>query len=290
MIPKLSEFYPDFERDLLQACQNEPISEKLSQAMSYSLLAGGKRIRPLLALVTCLELGGRIEHCFIPALALEMIHTYSLIHDDLPSMDDDDLRRGKPTNHKTFGEAHAILAGDGLLTLAFDILSKPSNLDSHTQLKLIQTLSTASGHKGMVGGQALDMESENQNIDLPDLEKIHLNKTGKLIAASLEIGALIATQDFNTYSSLQDFGALLGLAFQVSDDLMDVTQSEKTMGKDAGSDLKHNKATYPKILGLEETQNKLKSLHQDALSCLETLAHPCTNLRGITDFVCTRTH
>ena len=231
----IAELYPDFEHHLIQACNFSTSSSTLTQSMQYSLQAGGKRIRPLLALTTCQELGCNVEKAYPIALALECIHTYSLIHDDLPCMDDDDLRRGKPSNHIIYGQAHATLSGDALNTLAFDILSDTNtNLDPNTCLQVIAEIAKAAGYKGMVGGQALDLENENKSVSLSILESIHRHKTGKLIEASVVSGALVATIDANTISTLRTFGQAIGLAFQIADDILDVTQNSQTLGKNAG--------------------------------------------------------
>ncbi|MCB1198330.1 MAG: polyprenyl synthetase family protein [Deltaproteobacteria bacterium] len=290
MIPSITAYYPDFEQDLLQACKGSDISSILVEAMQYSLAAGGKRVRPLLSIMTCQDLGAPIKRAYPAALALEMIHTYSLIHDDLPCMDDDDLRRGKPTNHKVYGQAHAVLAGDALLTMAFEILTRADwDLPPQNKLDIIRILASASGSSGMVGGQALDLESENKTISADTLELIHQNKTGRLITASVMTGAAVATDDLHTLESMQIFGQAIGLAFQVADDILDVTQTSETLGKDAGSDLTNNKATYPALLGLDAAKTKLENLYQSAIQALDQIKHPCKDLRTIAKFIIQRT-
>lgn len=289
MIPSIQQYYPSFEKDIIEACQQSTVSTKLNEAMTYSLQAGGKRVRPLLALMTCDELGGSPNDCHPVALALEMIHTYSLIHDDLPCMDDDDLRRGKPTNHKVFGESHAVLAGDALLTLAFETLARTTwDIHPKTKLQIIQTISQAAGNIGMVGGQALDLEFENQNSTLQQLQKIHSNKTGKLITASVVAGALTATDDPSTLESIKTFGQSIGLAFQIADDILDVTQTSETLGKDAGSDVDNHKSTYPSIMGIEKAKETLNNLYNDALSALNSTGRPCSSLQSLAQFIVER--
>jgi geranylgeranyl diphosphate synthase, type II len=236
------------------------IPARLREAMEYSLLAGGKRIRPVLLLATVEALGGEERSALPFACAIEMIHTYSLIHDDLPAMDNDDFRRGKPTNHKVFGEAMAILAGDALLTEAFHLLAKgaeQTGISPEIALRIIGEVGQAAGAKGMVGGQVLDILSENGQITLSELETIHRHKTGDLIACSVRVGALLAQASEETLNCLTEFAYLLGLAFQIQDDILDVIGDQEKLGKPVGSDEEKNKATYPALLGLEESKAKL---------------------------------
>lgn len=218
---------------------------KLIEAIRYSLFAGGKRLRPALTLGAAELVCGSGEPAFPAACAVEMIHTYSLIHDDLPGMDDDDLRRGKPTLHKVYGEALAILAGDALLTMAFDTAAAAGNTE------VIREIAHASGVSGMVGGQALDLESEGTPLTLAAIENIHRRKTGALIRASVRCGALLANADPEELAGLTAFGEHLGLAFQIADDILDVTGDTETLGKPAGSDAGRNKSTYPSVAGLD---------------------------------------
>lgn len=285
----ISKDYPDFEAKLLEACQTLDVSIPLQEAIIYSLQAGGKRIRPLLTLTACKELGGNPSLAYPAAIAMELIHTYSLIHDDLPCMDDDDLRRGKPTNHKVFGEALAVLAGDALLTEAFSILSSPTwEISENVKLNIIHRIASCAGASGMVGGQALDLAFENQTCSLVQLENIHLHKTGKLLQASILAGTWIATQNKEISTNMENFANDIGLAFQIADDILDVTQSSETLGKNAGSDLKKNKSTYPSILGLEKAQEKLTQTYQKALTSLDKIPHPCIGLREIASYIKTR--
>jgi geranylgeranyl diphosphate synthase type II len=264
--------------------------EKLHEAMNYSLLAGGKRLRPILALAAA-EAVGKEDLVALPAAcALEMIHTYSLIHDDLPAMDDDDLRRGQPTNHKVFGEAIAILAGDSLLTEAFHILANQSNPDqAKTILEVIARIAKASGSQGMAGGQAIDLLSENKKVTLEELEQLHRHKTGKLIQVSIESGALMAQASQRQFESLSRFGECIGLSFQIADDVLDIEGGEE-IGKDRGSDIANQKATYPALLGLEESKRLAKELTEEALGVLEDFDAKADPLREIAKYVVYRKH
>jgi geranylgeranyl diphosphate synthase type II len=243
--------------------------------MAYSLLAGGKRLRPILVLATAQALGGPEERVLPFACAVEMIHTYSLIHDDLPAMDDDDFRRGKPTNHKVFGEAMAILAGDALLTKAFGLLARAAReakLPAETALSLIEEGSRRFGAEGMVGGQALDIQSENRRVSLSELEAIHRGKTGDLIIYSVRLGAVVSGSTEDQLDLLTSFAGRLGLAFQIQDDILDVTGNQETIGKPVGSDQAKNKVTYPSLIGLAESRELLRKIVEEAK---ELLSRPC---------------
>ncbi|MCX7816130.1 MAG: polyprenyl synthetase family protein [Syntrophales bacterium] len=261
----------------------------LSRAMRYSMFAGGKRLRPILCIASAEVVGGRGEEVLPVACALECIHTYSLIHDDLPSMDNDDFRRGMPTNHRVFGEAVAILAGDALLTLAFNLLSscfgatRPENM-----LRIIKEISSAAGHQGMVGGQTIDVLSTGKRIDEATLKDMHKRKTGALIRASLLAGALFYDVDELVIDSLSSYGEHLGLAFQIADDILNVTGDSSTMGKGTGSDARLGKATYPSILGLEEANKCLRVSVERALVSLENMDAQADILRAIAFFVMER--
>lgn len=286
----LETYFPDFMDAFEAELAQSVVSQKLQEAIRYSMSAGGKRIRPLLCMVTCDELGGDLSRAKSSALALECIHTYSLIHDDLPCMDDDDLRRGKPTNHTVFGQAHAVLAGDALLTLAFELLSADNpSIDETTRMRLISILAKASGASGMVGGQALDLESENQDIQLETLQNVHAHKTGALIQAAVEMGATVATDNPSIRQACKQFGTHIGLAFQISDDILDVTQSTQTLGKDAGSDVKNTKATYPALLGLDGSRKRLQKCIEQSLTCLDAVDHSMPILRSLAQYIGTRT-
>lgn len=245
-------------------------SSRLQEAMTYSLKAGGKRIRPILAFSACEAVGGDPNNALPAACALEMIHTYSLIHDDLPAMDDDDLRRGKPTNHKVFGEALAILAGDGLLTEAFCLLSDPNwKISNDRKVEIVRIIADGSGASGMVAGQVLDLEHEGKSISEQELEKIHRHKTGKLLTASVLAGGAAGGADTKSCEALSTYGEAIGLAFQIADDLLDVTATTEELGKDSKSDLKKGKATYPSILGMEESKKRAAALLRESLKAIE---------------------
>ncbi len=231
----------------------------LKAAMSYSLEAGGKRLRPLLVLAVLRAYGKDPLIGLDTACAIEMIHTYSLIHDDLPCMDDDDLRRGKPTNHKVFGEATAVLAGDGLLTLAFGVIANMENnqLSPVTALELVAELSKAAGAEGMVGGQVADIEGEQQDLRLAELEYIHVHKTGKLLSYSILAGAILAGANEEERKHLTEYAYHLGLAFQIQDDILDIEGNESKIGKRVGSDETNHKSTYPALLSLSGAKEKL---------------------------------
>ena len=274
----LDEWLP--KEDLLPAA--------LHKSMRYSVFAGGKRIRPILMVAACEAVGGEVEPVLPAACAMEMIHTYSLIHDDLPAMDDDDFRRGRPTNHKVFGEATAILAGDALLTEAFLLLSHPSALPADLCRKVIHCIARAAGSQGMVGGQVVDMETEGKPFDLPTLEYIHTRKTGALILASIQCGALIGRADEDAYNALTRYGIAAGLAFQVADDILDIVGEQDLLGKDIGSDEARGKATYPALLGVEEARRRARELRDMALGALEPLGEPAEPLRQIAHFIVDR--
>lgn len=228
----------------------------LKKAFDYAIKAGGKRLRPILMMSTYEGFSNSIDKVTHPALALEFIHTYSLIHDDLPAMDDDDLRRGQPTLHREFDEATAILVGDGLLTYAFQLISSSPNLEAEEKIYVIQQLSQASGIDGMIGGQYLDLKAENEEIDEYELSTIHNKKTGALIQAAIKVGAYLGGATPPQIESLQSFGYYLGLIFQVQDDLLDVEGNATQLGKPIGSDVAKNKSTYPKLLGLQEAKKR----------------------------------
>ncbi|MEK7375554.1 MAG: polyprenyl synthetase family protein [Candidatus Margulisiibacteriota bacterium] len=240
----------------------------LSQSMRYSALAPGKRIRAILAIASCSCMGGRIETVLPAACAIEFIHTFSLIHDDLPCMDDDDLRRGLPTNHKKFGQATAVLAADALFALAFEVISSDKNIPARSGNRVILELSRAAGCLGMAKGQSLDMLSEGKKINITDLFEIHGRKTGDLIIASCRTGAVLAGAGEKEISVLSDYAAHLGMAFQIKDDILDVEGTTEEIGKPRGSDIERKKAAFPSILGLEESKKMLSKELGTALVCL----------------------
>ncbi len=266
-------------------------TRNLIESMRYSLFAGGKRLRPILCMGAVEALGEDSKLCLPVACALEMIHTYSLIHDDLPAMDDDDLRRGKPTNHKVYGEAMAILAGDGLLTEAFFLLSNyglNDLIDPAKLIEIIRVISDAAGCRGMVGGQTIDMESEGKDIEPSLLEMMHACKTGALITASVESGAIAAGADEDSRKALVQYGRHFGLAFQITDDVLDVTGSSEEMGKPAGSDEARNKSTFPALYGLEKTK-EMASFHVSrAVESLERFDDRATPLRELVKYLLKR--
>ncbi len=270
----------------------EPFQEHI-EAMRYSLFAGGKRVRPIL----CLAAGAAIDDSQITrdnllpiCCALECIHTYSLIHDDLPAMDDDELRRGKPTNHMLYGEAGAILAGDGLLTYAFDLLSNEGNstLAAGERLRIISVIAKAAGSIGMVGGQALDIANENRTYPFETLKTIHRNKTGALITCSVQAGAIAASASKEQFINLTTYGDNVGLAFQIVDDLLNVTATTEQLGKAAGSDAERGKATYPGFFGIEETRRLAQEAVQRALSALSDFDSKAEPLRALATYIYTR--
>lgn len=265
----------------------------LKAAMRYSLLNGGKRMRPFLVYAVGEMLGAKSSELDHSALAVECIHSYSLIHDDLPAMDDDDLRRGKPTCHIAFDEATAILAGDALQTLAFDIIAHANLGDQSAdkQVKLMQLLSTASGYTGMCGGQAMDLAATNQIISREKLQLLHELKTGALIKVAVMMAATLAPNiNDATWQQLIQYSQALGLAFQVQDDILDVVGDSNILGKPQGSDQAQNKSTYPALLGLQGAKDYLAELHQQALHALDALPYNTELLRLFTDFNVQRNH
>jgi geranylgeranyl diphosphate synthase, type II len=266
--------------------------DTLKRAMAYSLEAGGKRIRPLLLFATLHSFEKDPDIGLPVACAIEMIHTYSLIHDDLPSMDDDDLRRGKPTNHKVFGEAMAILAGDGLLTYAFQVIAemKDDRITPEVQIRLIEELAKAAGPEGMVAGQVADIEGEGRELSLAQLEYIHRHKTGKMLQYSVLAGALLAGASERQQRDLYEFASHLGLAFQIRDDILDIEGSEDKIGKRVGSDVEKKKVTYPSLLTMEGAKEKLALHIAEAKRYLQKAGVKDDVLQYICDLVATRDH
>lgn len=260
----------------------EGVPASLLVAVRYSLFAGGKRLRPALALGAAEVVSGDDSVALPVACALEMIHTYSLIHDDLPAMDDDDLRRGKPTCHKVYGEATAILAGDALLTMAFDTAAATGST------AIVRELARAAGAGGMVGGQQMDLEGEGRQLNLAALQSIHRAKTGALIQVSLRCGAMAAGATVAQVDALADYGRHLGLAFQITDDILDVVGAEAVIGKPVGSDESRDKSTYPALLGLEESRRLAGEAVASALAALAVFGEEAENLRNLARFVADR--
>lgn len=260
----------------------------IHKAMRYSIFAGGKRLRPILCLATAEALGGKSKDALSLACALECIHTYSLIHDDLPCMDDDDLRRGKPTSHKVFGEAMAVLAGDGLLTHAFQLVAAFPGTRRYTTADAVKELAVSSGSLGIIAGQVADIEGEGKKLPLSAVRFIHENKTAALIRCSIRLGAIAANASEKQWNALSTFGQNLGLAFQVIDDILDVTQTSEKLGKSAGKDLKSEKSTYPAVLGLKRAQKEAQRLTDAALQSLKPLSKSAGNLPAIAAFLLDR--
>ena len=265
--------------------------QRLLEAMRYSLFNGGKRLRPVLTYASCLALGGKLAQADRAAAAVECIHAYSLVHDDLPAMDDDELRRGQPTCHIAFDEATAILAGDALQPLAFEMISMDPSLAPEIRLQMVQTLARASGDQGMVGGQALDIAAEGQRQTLEQLQRMHSLKTGALIRAAVQLGALASNRSSEgDRAALDAYACAIGLAFQVQDDILDIEGDTQTLGKPQGSDLAHDKSTYPALLGLDGAKQKAAELHRQALNALTHLPHETTLLRQVADYIVARDH
>lgn len=263
-----------------------PIS--LRESMLYSVKAGGKRIRPLLVLAVLEDFGVQSADALKVASAVELIHTYSLIHDDLPCMDDDDYRRGQLTNHKVFGEATAVLAGDALQTAAFNALASLEHTSAEKALALVRLLAEASGAKGMVGGQILDMEGEKASLSLEQLEEVHLHKTGALLSFCIEAGAILAGANENQIAQLRSYARNIGLAFQIKDDILDVTATTEQLGKPANSDTDSEKSTYPSLLGLEGARLQLEKYHNNAIECLSFLPSDKSYLALFADYIVQR--
>ena len=266
-------------------------SRRIVNAMRHSLMAGGKRIRPVLCITAAQAVGGKAEDAIGAACALEMIHTYSLIHDDLPAMDNDVLRRGKPTCHITFDEATAILAGDALLTLAFEILSLiefNKNKNALKWLHVINIIAKAAGYKGMIEGQMKDIAAEGTLLSLKDLEKMHALKTGALIQASIITGAILGDGSFEQIEKLKIYANNIGLAFQVADDILNVEGDSTVMGKDVGTDQAREKNTYPSTLGIEKSKGFAKKLVNNALQALDNFDNKSDPLRAIAHYIIAR--
>lgn len=264
--------------------------EKIYEAMRYSLLAGGKRLRPILCLATCELTGGTEEMAMPTACALEMIHTMSLIHDDLPAMDNDDFRRGKPTNHKVYGDDIAILAGDGLLAYAFEyVATQTKNVAPENILRVVACLGRTVGAAGLVGGQVLDLESEGKtDITAETLSFIHTHKTGALLEASVVSGAILANAKAEDIGRLSQYAKDIGLAFQIIDDVLDITATDEQLGKTAGKDLQAQKATYPSLWGLEKSQQKARELVDNAIAQLSVYGAKAEPLRAVANYIVAR--
>jgi geranylgeranyl diphosphate synthase, type II len=266
------------------------VPQKIHRAMRYSLLAGGKRLRPALVLASGEALGAADDDLMPTACAVEMIHTYSLIHDDLPSMDNDDLRRGRPTCHKAFDEATALLAGDALLTQAFRVLSADAPArNAERQIRVIREIAAAAGTvDGMIGGQMIDIESEGKSVDAATLEYLHRSKTGAMICASAVVGGIIAGAAEDQIEKLRQYGQKIGLAFQIADDILDVTSTSEQLGKTPGKDQAANKATYPAVFGIEKSKAKAAELVEQAVEIVSSLEGETLILQELARFITSR--
>lgn len=268
--------------------QQDGPETRVVEAMRYSLFAGGKRLRPILCLAASEAVGGDLKAAMPAGCALEMIHTYSLIHDDLPAMDDDDLRRGKPTNHKVFGEAIAILAGDGLLTEAFVLLSDYNSLLPERAVQVIGVIAEAASYRGMVGGQVVDILSQNKRAELETVQQMHSRKTAALIAAATESGALSGKGSEAQVAALGRYGRAIGLAFQIADDILDIEGDTELLGKTTGADEARGKVTYPAAVGLERSRQAANEMVNDALAALEGFDDRANPLRSLANYIITR--
>ena len=267
--------YKESFQDYLTALVKDASQTDIEEAMRYSLEAGGKRLRPLILIALVKAFGKDVHQSYPAAAALEMIHTYSLIHDDLPAMDDDDLRRGKPTSHIKFSEATAILAGDALLTKAFEVMTDGETTDT-VKLKLIRELAQASGHEGMVGGQQADMDGENNELSVEELASIHSRKTGRLIRFAFRAAGLLVEAEKETLADLDTIADKIGIAYQIRDDILDVSSTEEELGKRVGADAKHGKSTYPSLLGLKRAEELFSEHLDEALALNDAIAKRST--------------
>ena len=260
----------------------------IHKAMRYSIFAGGKRLRPILCLAAAEACGGEIENALAPACAVEIMHTYSLVHDDLPCMDDDDLRRGRPTSHKVFGEGVAVLCGDALLTEAFTIIAQTPPTKRYTAREYVSELAITGGSRKLIGGQILDLEGEGKTLTKKQLVQIHEAKTAALLTSSLKLGAMTANATPKKLEAVTDFGYNLGLAFQVIDDILDVTQTTEHLGKTAGKDEAVDKSTYPAVMGLEKSKKEAARLTKKALAALKPLGKKAIRLEEIAHYMLDR--
>ena len=291
------EYQQRVDQALEQVIRNTPdIAHELHQAMHYSTFNGGKRVRPLLVYLTGMALNSPPEHLDAPACAVELIHCYSLVHDDMPAMDDDDLRRGQPTCHKQFSEATALLTGDALQTLAFETLTQNQAITDSQILSMVRVLAQASGAAGMAGGQAIDLSvtgkaPSGDKMSLNELKIMHEHKTGALIRASVTLGALGCTDiEPGTLNALDTYARRIGLSFQIKDDILDIESDTQTLGKQQGADMNLNKVTYPALLGLDGAKKMAQQCHQDALDSLSDFDQNADPLRWLAEYIITRDH
>ena len=268
--------------------EDEAFDARLAESMKYSLMAGGKRLRPILLMAAADAAGGHGDDYLASACALEMIHTYSLIHDDLPAMDNDDYRRGRLTNHKVYGAGLATLAGDALLTLAFEVLLRQKGVSPETLVRVVREISTAAGPEGMVGGQALDLESEGKHIDRDTLRRMHMAKTGALFRAAVRSGAILAGADDAKLAALTEYAEAFGLAFQITDDILDVTGDEAAIGKPVGSDERNQKSTYVTLTSLDEAKRLAREAVDRAHQALAPLGEKAAFLDELAEYLITR--
>ncbi|MGE7916830.1 polyprenyl synthetase family protein [Lysinibacillus xylanilyticus] len=275
---------PQVEAEMFALVEKIDAPADLKESMLYSLKAGGKRIRPLFVLAVLELYNKNLKEGLTVGSVIEMIHTYSLIHDDLPSMDNDDFRRGKPTNHKVYGEALATLAGDALNTLAFGILAR-MDVSAEKRIELVNLLSEAAGAEGMVGGQVLDMEGEKRQLNLAELEHVHVNKTGALLRFSIEAGAVLADVTQEERTILKEYAHHIGLAFQIQDDILDIEGTTEELGKTAGKDVASDKSTYPALLSLDGAKEKLAEHYQHAINALEKVQVDVSLLREFAAYI-----
>jgi geranylgeranyl diphosphate synthase type II len=260
----------------------------IHEAMRYSAVDGGKRIRPVLALAASEAVGGSIEAAMPAGCAIELIHAFSLIHDDLPCMDDDDLRRGKPTSHKVYGEAIALLAGDALLSQAFEIIASTPKVPAERLLEVSRLIARATGTRGMIGGQVLDMQAEGRDVELSDVEAIHTRKTGALLEVSVVVGGILGGGSKEQIEGLSRYGRDIGLAFQVADDILDLTGDAEKIGKPTGSDLRQKKATYPSVIGIEKSRELGEGAIADAIGALAGFGEQAEPLIALAEFIMRR--
>ncbi|CEN83887.1 polyprenyl synthetase family protein [Paraclostridium sordellii] len=270
--------------------KEEGYQKKIFESMNYSLKAGGKRLRPILTLEACKIVGGEEEDAIAFAVAIEMIHTYSLIHDDLPALDNDDLRRGRKTNHKVYGEAMAILAGDGLLNYAYEIMLKESigKKDPEKYLKAINEIAKSAGIYGMIGGQVVDIESEGKKIDMDKLDFIHMNKTAAIIIGCMRAGAIIGNATDKQLEDITKYAKNIGLSFQIVDDILDIVGDEAKLGKNVGSDIDNEKSTYPSLIGLEKSKEVANQLIKEAKASINQISKDNAFLNGLAEYIVDR--
>ena len=270
--------------------KEEGYQKKIFESMNYSLKAGGKRLRPILTLEACKIVGGEEEDAIAFAVAIEMIHTYSLIHDDLPALDNDDLRRGRKTNHKVYGEAMAILAGDGLLNYAYEIMLKESigKNDPEKYLKAINEIAKSAGIYGMIGGQVVDIESEGKKIDMDKLDFIHMNKTAAIIIGCMRAGAIIGNATDKQLEDITKYAKNIGLSVQIVDDILDIVGDEAKLGKNVGSDIDNEKSTYPSLIGLEKSKEVANQLIKEAKASINQISKDNAFLNGLAEYIVDR--